>query len=305
MRVEKITSTEEAVLAALATYRYLTPDQMLRLGVTRSSVHLYDTLRKLTGTTKAFPAKGSPGGAPAHGARSGAGRKPGLLVALDFGVLPGHGRLARLYALTPRAAELLTAYGRHDGPIEVPKQVSLFSEDYFHRLACVEFHIALRSWAAEAGLEVDFFHAYYDPVAGGAREGRAHPKTHVRLRQGSLVPDAIFAFSDAASKRRLCAFEMYNRRRTARVVKQLATYLSALEARAIEKAYGYEKDVRVLLGFEDAEGLELVARRALLQPGFSRAEGHGEWFFLAPLAVIKERFHDGWRRFDGTPARLF
>jgi hypothetical protein len=39
MQIERIRETEEAILEALAVYRYLTAEQMLRLGVTPSAPH--------------------------------------------------------------------------------------------------------------------------------------------------------------------------------------------------------------------------------------------------------------------------
>jgi hypothetical protein len=278
MQIERIRQTEEAILAALATYRYLTAEQMLRLDVTPSLPHLYASLRTLVN------------------------RKPALLVELDFGVLPTRGRLPRLYVLTRRGAELLAAHAETSVEIDAPKQVSLFSSDYFHRIACVDFHIALRTWAAKEGVVIEFYHTYYDPVQGTPRGGRLAPKTHVKLASGALVPDVVFAMIDSSGTRRLCVFEMYNGRRTERVVGQLGTYLTALSEEALNKAYDYKRAVRVLLGFDTPENMRLVAERVARDPGFASDQGH---FFLAPLSVIGERFFDGWQRFDSTPTTLY
>jgi hypothetical protein len=278
MQIERIRQTEEAVLQVLAVYRYLTAEQMLRLAVTSSPAHLYATLRTL------------------------AVRKPALLVELDFGVLPTRGRLPRLYVLTRRGAELLMTHTDAALEVDAPKQVSLFNSDYFHRIACVDFHIAVRAWANAQEVTVNFFHTYYDPVPGTSRGGRLAPKTHVKLTQGALVPDAVFALTDRASTRRLYVFEMYNGRRTERVAGQLGTYLTALSEKALNKAYDYQHAVRVLLAFDSAENMRSVVERMAREPSFTRAQGH---FFFAPLDVIHARFFDGWQRFDGTPATLY
>jgi hypothetical protein len=149
---------------------------------------------------------------------------------------------------------------------------------------------------------IDLYHTYYDPVPGTARGGRLAPKTHIKLASGALVPDVVFAMSGSAGTRRLCVFEMYNGRRTERVAAQLETYLAALSEEALNKAYDYKRAVRVLLAFDTAENLRLVTERVARDPSFMREREH---FFLAPLSVLRERFFDGWQRFDGTPTTLY
>ena len=236
MQIERLTETEERILTALATYRFLTPQQMVFAGVSHSRRHLYATLTTL------------------------ARRSPKLTSELDFGVLPGKGRLSRIYHLTPAGAELLEGEGR--GEATAPARVRLFNSDYFHRLNCVDFHLTLRTWAELHGATIDYFHTYFDHSEKRTSRGGIQPRTRIAAASGAIVPDAVFAFTTADGAQRLCAFEMYNGVRTARVEQQLADYLPVLEHGAIEDAYAYEHAVRILAVFDTSAG-ETLARTRL------------------------------------------
>ena len=278
MRIERLTGTELAILEALATYRFLTADQMMRLGVTKAKRHLYVTLRTLKQ------------------------RKPALLIELDFGVLPTKGRLSRIYTLTKDGAELVAEAHRSDTVVAVSATVRAFPNDYFHRIRSIDFHIALLAWAARTGAHVDFFKSYYDPwqEVGGKRA----PKTRIRLRRGHVDPDALFTFTPRDGDPRLCAFEMCRGRRTSYVEKKLDTYLQALDEEAIEKACNYAHGVRVLLVFDnqDTTSLELVGKRVMEQPRFTEFMPA---FFTKTIDEVEHDFVNGWRHLDGEVVPLF
>jgi hypothetical protein len=107
MHVERVTSTELAILDALATYRFLTPAQMLRLGFTRSRRHLYAAIHNIWQ------------------------RESPLIGALDFGVLPQRGRLPRIHYLLRRGALYLAEAHRSSEPVSCPSRVRVFRTDYF------------------------------------------------------------------------------------------------------------------------------------------------------------------------------
>jgi hypothetical protein len=280
MLVERVNETAVAVLEALVTYRFLTAAQLHRLGISRSQRHVYSTLRTLAPPRQARTAKDAP-----------ARRRLPPIDYLEFGVLPGIGRLPALYFLTPHGAELLAEAQRQEKPAPVPERVRLFRNDYFHRVNCVDFHIALRQDAARFGMRLDFFHVYFDHSA--APRGRPEPKTRVALRQGALIPDAIFALTPQDGRQRLYAFEMYNGRETGRVERQLATYLEALDQEAIERAYRYEHGARVLCVFDQERGLALAQERLVRRPEF---KPFAEYFLWKTLREAMADVLTGWRQ---------
>ena len=274
MQVERLTETEERILRALATYRFLTPQQMRMCGVSQSRRHLYTILSTLSR------------------------RSPKLIAELDFGVLPGKGRLPRVYYLTKAGADLLDFEGR-EVP-RTPSRVRLFNSDYFHRVNCVDFHIALRNWATASGASVDFFHSYFDPAPERTSRGGLHPRTRIKLADRVLVPDAVFSFTTPNSLPRLCAFELYNGRRTARVESQLSAYLAALDSEAIEETYRYPHAVRILAVFDDPAGERLAHARISQRPDFAT---YAPSFFLKTLEAVSTDFVHAWHQ-PGTSELL-
>ncbi len=277
MLVERITETEEAIFAALATFRYVTAYQLMRLGVTKAKPHLYETLRSLKI------------------------RKPAVIKELDFGTLVRHGRLPRIYALTPYGAEILQEARADGSVVDAPKRVRIFNTDYFHRVNCVDFHIALHVWARDSGAHIDFYDTYYDPMAE-AGGGYLRQKTQLRLKNGVIVPDALFAFTTGDGTKRLYALEMYNGRKTLRVEKQLALYVVTINEEAIERAFSYDHAVRILCIFDDPEGLRLVGERVRQQ---NTLGSDADYFFTKTLDEVRVNFLDDWGTFDGERLPLF
>jgi hypothetical protein len=60
--------------------------------------------------------------------------------------------------------------------------------------------------------------------------------------------------------------------------------------------------VRVLLCFDDPDGLRLLLARLAAQPNFT---AWSDQLFFAPLSVVREQFFEGWQRLDGLPATLY
>ena len=130
---ERYSSTEGAVLEALATYRFMTAKQLVKAGVSISLPHVRTVLRKLQK------------------------KRPALVAGLDFGALPIEGKLARMHWLTPYGADVLEEMHGGSVTFDVPKKVRLFRHDYAHRRATVDTLISFRQWAKSAGADVDLF----------------------------------------------------------------------------------------------------------------------------------------------------
>ena len=147
------------VMEQLHTYRFLTAPQLLRLGVASHVNSLRRTLRRFETARK-------------------------YVDWAEFGVLPQIGRLPRVYYLTERGARYLAeAWRVEPAEINYPRGVKLFSRDYFHRGATIDFHIELRRFAAQYGLTVEVFHSYFDTAGANRTENPAY-----RLHHLSKVP---------------------------------------------------------------------------------------------------------------------
>lgn len=266
MDVGTLKPTELAVLDRLADFRFLTADQLMHLGVSKSKRHLYATLKAM------------------------ATRQKPLVAKLDFGVAPTLGRLALIYHLTARGAELLGDAGRDPDTIRVPKRVRLFAKEYFHRIACVEFHIAVAGWLACHGGALDHYVSYYEHGSKGST-GRFTPATTVTWPGGQLTADALFLFRGPDGAARLCAFELHRGRDAMRLMRQFEAYVAGIRHEAIETAWNYSEAVRVLLVFEEAKTLVRFVERASGVPLEADTAGR---FFLNTLERVRADFRLGW-----------
>lgn len=274
MLVERLTRTDQAILEHVACYRFLTSLQLLALGVTTDKGHLYGTLRSLVS------------------------RRPAFLGVLDFGVLVGHGRLPRLYFLTPQGASMLEDIRPDLGHIDTPSRVRLFHNDYFHRIATVNTHIAVRQWTDKIGARIDYLHSYFDH--GVRKDGRAYARTRVMVdKTTALIPDIVFSLTAADKITRLFAVEIYNDHTATRPEKQLLAYFVALQSAAIEKAFAYDKAVRILCLFEEPRVIISLRERFKVHPF---ATTFNKQLFLKSFAE-RAAFATSWQRLADLKTR--
>ncbi len=274
--VERYSVTESTVLEALATYRYMTAGQMVRVGVSKSLTHLRGVLRKLQK------------------------KRPALIVGLDFGVQPGEGKLPRMHALTPYGADVLEEMHGGSVTFAVSKKVRMFRHDYAHRRETVDILIAFRQWSKSVGADVDFVHTYYDPRR--KRDGKLAPCTRVVWEGGWIDADAVFNFTMPDGAGRLCALEVCRGRRTKELEQKLDTYLKAVSQAAFETTFAAEHEVRALLVFSEERALELMKKRVGALPYFKEFQ---TVFFIKTLDEVGDDFLNNWQHFNGHRVPLF
>jgi hypothetical protein len=275
--IQGLSAVEERILEALAIYRYLTRDQLMRLGVSKDKRHLYTVLGRLQK----------------------ANRKPREIGELDFGAVPGKGRLSRLYFLTKRGADLLESARKDLEGVAYVQRATKFNQDYWHRVHTVDVHIALRSFATRDRHEVRYFKTYFEY----ARQNLA--VTRVILESAIIVPDAICMLDCADGYERLFVLEMANGSDTGRIAKQIDRYIEAIEQRAIERAVGADAETpaRVLFVFEHMRTLQNL--RARLK-GDRRLEKWSDYFFSKPLdQMASVPFRENWLRLSGEDKTAF
>jgi protein involved in plasmid replication-relaxation len=285
-RVEHLSPVGEAVLRALAEYRYLTAQQMLDIGVAKDRGHLGKVLNGFLTVTKR------------EGSRE---RRPKEIGELDYGVRVGRGRLPRIYYLAKRGAELLEFFDPDSAPVPYPPRVRRRGSDYFHQLYTVDFHIALRQWADAEGQNLTWLQ-YFDWWPAADKE-RQHPVTLLKLEEKNIVADAVFRLRDDAGKERTFAFEMANGMDTGRVVKQMQNYCVGLEDESISNALGLGRQaLRIIYVFEHRRLLELVQKRANSNPLLQDYEPH---FFLSDReSLAAENLQKGWQRITSSRKRV-
>lgn len=279
MNVEKLNVTEYAVMEALRLYRYLTPKQLLRLGVTARKEHLYKTLKSISFGSRSYIAK------------------------LDYGVLPGVGRLPSLHYLTRKGAEALAeALLIPLQDVGFPQGAVLINQDYFHRINCLDCQIEISQWASTNNADVLSYDSYFDVT--GANRSRTkdtrRAKTKIELNGFNLIPDAIFQLETEDGKKRLFALEVYNGMATKRVLGQLDKYRQALIQGVISDAFNYPSAPRIICIFEKPNELVSVQSRMKESSDFEKVI---PYFFFKTLDDFKSGFHGGWLPLNGGAAK--
>lgn len=268
-----------AALEALATYQYLTAQQMADIGILANVKNIRD---------RVLPRLMAPS-------------RP-LVRYVQFPTHPIKGSLSRVYVLTQRGANTLADYLRIDpGQIRYPVGGIQFTHDYFHRLAFVNFHISLRKWAAVNDAEIEFVDAYFEKI--GAQRGKSPmtAKTQVRSDGINIIADGIFRVN-INGKRRLCAVEIHNNWESGKIADQINRHITAISMNLFSLKYQHPSANFVLSIHENMTTLESTRKRLLALPDFTE--------FL-PLVVlnlqeqVSQDFSKGWITADGNISLLF
>jgi hypothetical protein len=266
MQIETLPEKNTKVLEWLNIYRFLTVPQLQRLGLDGSKESVYKVLRRFN-----------------------TNRKP-LVAYTDFGFIPKIGRLHRIFYLTKYGALALAELLRIEiDKINYPKNTKLFHRDYFHRLNMIDFHIELRLWSKQTDTKIILFDTYFEGLK--QKNKRFEMKTKVYLKDGLLIPDAIFIFHLPNTKTYLYALEIHNGFGTKRIVNQLEKHLIAIKEGSVSEKYAYSYANRVVSVFDNEATLRAVLKRLKELPDFKKFYSH---FLFKTLEQLKNNFYSGW-----------
>lgn len=252
-----ITMLEAGIMEALATFKYLSLSQMLRLGIGTSKNNLSRVTAKLKESKRAF------------------------IGQIEFAFHPKLGRLETIFYLRWKGKKLLIQHlKRHPEEVVLPKGNSLFYKDYFHRKYTIDTRIALALAAVEQGFEILFCDMYFDRVPRNKAEKNEAIKarTKVNLSKSYLIADSIFMIQTASEQKELYCLEQVNGFEVKRVAEQLKRYVEALALWTLSEKYNLQKAHRVLVVFEQEKCLRGLVERIKDDPLFK---------FMKPYFLLK------------------
>ena len=201
-------------LKALATYRYLTAKQFVKLNIANTDAQARDQiLVKLL-----------------------AGCKP-LAKVHNPGRYIGYGQLPYIYCLTKHGAQALADYRRVSiDEIIYPKGGVQFQRDIFHRIKVIDCHIKFRQWAEAQGIHLTIADMYFDKVGSQKRGGQVS-RSRVDLDDGSYIEsDAIFGFKHKGQDF-LYVLEYHRTQDSKQISRQLERYKQLRTINAISEKY--------------------------------------------------------------------
>lgn len=292
--MKTITETQLRILERLNDYRFLTVQQMQRIGIAKNTQTIHKAIKAL------------------HDA----GKR--LVNYAEFGTFPTLGRLPRMHYLTKHGAKVLAEALRIDqSEISYPKGVKVFSRDYFHRVETIDLHILARSFCeAHEGVELDFFQVYFEHTGANHWGDPSKPKREALNKiiideNTALIPDCVFRISDPNGKPFLFVGEIYRGHSTKRLQQQLYKYLASIQTGAINNAYNYLSGFPILIICEREKAMNSLMNRIKGDQGFKYAE---DYFLFRTLdqigqgvtrAELREAFAKGWKTYTGKERGLF
>ena len=264
------------ILELLATYKFLTTSQFLRLGIVKYRPNLVNLLKDLRDRQKPFIAR------------------------IKFPVHAKFGRIEDVYYLTRHGVKFLTEHLNWNiEDIKHPKQQnSFFFRDYFHRLWTIDFHIEFRLWTENKGYEILFFDYYFDKI-GANRTKRNLPRlealTKITYNNGKdhIFADAISMFKTPERKYLFC-LEVYTGKDTKRIINQLEKYTLALAEGQPSLKYNFNRGARIYIILEHKSNLEAVLNRMRENDIFEEFE---DYFLFKTIDDLKENFYNKWKTF--------
>lgn len=262
-----ITERQLQILEALARFKYLTAQQLAFIaGIKHSS----NTSRLLKDLNE---------------------RKKPLVDYKGFGIIPVHGRLARVFFLTKYGKEVIVeALGLSPESVKyVQNKHSLFQRDYFHRCDTVNFNIHFQKWLEASGYDLEFFTYYFDKT-GSNRNQTGEIANSIQVRDFKIVPDGIGLFS-TPERAFLFLFEQHNGKDKKRAVDQIMAHCVAISEGGAPDKYGIQSAARVYYVFESESCLKSTLSELLQLPEY---ENFQKFFLFKSKDSLESDFFGGW-----------
>ena len=262
------------VLQALSLYRYLTVEQMLRLGISKNAKSLRD---------KSLFAL----------------RQHRCIQSEKIGSF-----LPDVHHLTKKGVEILNAVEGLELETAPSQKRAPFSALFAaHRFAQVDFHIGLRQWADERG-DAEVLLELQDFQHQRRNGGQSRPATELTAPGlvSAVIPDGLFAVGLNTGQTAVYVMEIHRATQSKAVTEQLARYCEVITSGAIGQAYGYAANPVICSVHHQPAVLASVKRRLLAYEGFEKF--HRNFVFHA-LGTLTSDFTGGWHFADDQPANPF
>lgn len=272
--------TESQITAAewLATFKYLTSSQFVKMGLYKKRGYLTNSLKVLM-----------------------AMKKP-LIAKHDFN--PLNGKLESFYYLTKYGKKfLMDEYDYADFQIKAPSGLSpIYLKDYFHRKFTIDFHIYLNTWLESNDGKLIFFNYYFDKLGNNRSNDKSKYVTALNKiileNTNSFIPDVNTMFS-LNDKEHLYLFEQHNGKDTKRLFEQLYVHIIAISKGVVSEKYNIKKSHTVVVVCEYESVKSSVIQRLQKEAGI---EYYNNFFLFKTNAELEEDFYHNWTLINGERA---
>jgi hypothetical protein len=273
---------QEKILRELATYKYLTVSQLVKLKVGVKN-RIYENLTKL--------------------------EDAGLVKYADYKALLRYGKqLERIHFLTPKGANLLVTNtpNSHLDHIRYPKSsTTLFTHDYFHRVSSINTQISFYNWLCNHKMQLITYANYFDVV--GSRKNHVtdpmHAVTRIEFGNGHFLdPDGIGIYENN-EQTKVTLIETYNGKNTKRVIEQLRKHIYVIKHGLASIKYNLEAPTRVCCTFENENAIKAVLKRLQNDPYF-QFNNIEYYFFFGVAEQVWEDFENSFVNLKGEFTKM-
>lgn len=276
-----LTESQITAIELLATYKYLTSSQFVKMGLYKKRGYLTNALKALVGM-----------------------KKP-LLAKHDFN--PINGKLESFYYLTKYGKQFLIDELEYtNSQIKAPSGLSpIYLKDYYHRKLTIDFHVYFRAWLESNNGNVRFFNYYFDKLGNNRSDDKSKHVTATNKvilnKNTSFIPDVNTMFS-VDDKEYLYLFEQHNGTDAKRLFKQLYVHINAIANGAVAKKYDIKKSHRVVVACEYESVKKSVIKRLQQEKGI---EHYNNFFIFKTNAELEEDFYHNWTKISGEQTTFF
>lgn len=276
MKVNYYSKKQIALLIALSKYKFLTYDQMMRLGIDKHKSNLSNIANKLRACRYPLIAK----------------------IPHQIGISAKH-------YLTAKGKDLLVnLYDLEEIKIRYPKGViQTHTQDTKHRTTTVSILIELALACQERSIKILEYDFYFDMVGNNRMAKNLASKTALIYEGNKTIKADLIFQLQIQNERELYLLELENGRDTKKAIEKIINHGKAVYKGSANKIYQFKKGYRTLWVFEYESTLKATLERAKKISFFSQLK---EYFLFKTLAEIeKENFFSEWLNLANIKRKLY
>jgi len=269
----RIPETHQRVLENLAEHKYLTPSQMVKIGIRSDRDNMNKILREMK--------RG----------------KKGVVDEIILTPMEGKGKFEHIYYLSKTGVQILTEdIGTDEDKIRKPIEDSPYiSRDYLHRFETINFGIGFYSWAKKNGAEIQLYLEYFEKAPRQPGKKR-HKKTFIPGKDGKgFEADALGKFTVNGTESSFL-LEVHRGNDVIKFERQAYERAEGLVDGHIQRKLDSEKDCRILWVFEHESTMRSAIGRMNANKDYN---GFKDLFLFQTIKSLDEDFEGGWKTFDG------
>lgn len=263
------------VLQALSIYRFLTAEQMVKLGISTNAKSLRDKTLSVLRHHKCI-----------HSEKLGS-------------FLPD------VHHLTKRGEDVIYEL-EGSIPVTAPhnKRVAFSAAFAPHRFAQVDFHIGIRTWVEDRG-DADMLLAAQDFCRIADDNGRVRTPSTAMTVNGiakPVIPDGVYAVGLITGQKALYLVEIHRSTHSKAVYEQLLRYFEVIKQQAAQQRFGFQLNPIICSVHHQDAVMRSVKARFLEHPESSAFRQN---FVFRMISDLNADFSANWRFADEITANPF